>query len=140
MKKFLFNTVSRTVALMIIIVTAVANLVVWAVGGINGFLGRSGYALMHAIDKDRLKMYEDMMNPEAAAELHLQGLELKLLGAAQQVRDHAKETGDWTDSHTDAINAVGEALVVEAGWQEENVHVYLKEIVESIDGLEYGPD
>ena len=140
MKKFLFDSSSRFFGAAIIITTAIANSVVWAGNGINKILGRLGYALMHAIDKDRLKMYEDMMNPEAAAELHLQGLELKLLGAAQQVRDHAKETGDWTDNHTDAINAVGEALVVEAGWQEENVHVYLKEIVESIEGLEYGTD
>ena len=64
-------------------------------------------------------------------------MELKLLASASQVRDHAKSMGDWTDHHSDAIEAIGEALVGELGWEEDHVHQYLREIVESIDGLEY---
>ena len=95
---------------------------------------------MYLIDKERLRVYEELMNPETADQLHRQGLELKLLASAQQVRDHAKETGDWTGQHTDALNALGDALINETGWEEESVHVYLKELVESIDGLEYGSE
>jgi predicted transcriptional regulator len=64
-------------------------------------------------------------------------MELKLLTGASQVRDHAREMGDWTEQHSDAIEAIGEALVGELGWEEGHVHQYLREIVESIDGLEY---
>ena len=30
--------------------------------------------------------------------------------------------------------------MVEAGWKEESVHQYLKSLVESIEGLEYGTE
>ena len=56
------------------------------------------------------------------------------------MRDHAKDMGDWTEQHSDALEAVGNALLNECDWEEESVHQYLKQIVESIEGLEYGPD
>lgn len=99
--------------------------------------GRIGYTLMTLIDKKRLSLYEELLEPEAYSELKAQDMELKLLTGASQVRDHAKSTGDWTDHHSDAIEAIGEALVGELGWEEDHVHQYLREIVESIDGLEY---
>lgn len=99
--------------------------------------GRIGYTLMNLIDKKRLSLYEELLEPEAYSELKAQDLELKLLTSASQVRDHAKNMGDWTDHHSDAIEAIGEALIGELGWEEDHVHQYLREIVESIDGLEY---
>ena len=65
---------------------------------------------------------------------------LSLMSTAVKLRDHAIELGDWTEEHTHAINIVGEALIVEAGWKEEDVHNYLRGVVESIPGLEYGLD
>ena len=67
-------------------------------------------------------------------------LSFTLLASANQVRDHARETGDWTDRHTEALNAIGDALMMEAGWEEDSVHQYLKGLVESIEGLEYGTE
>ena len=99
--------------------------------------GKLGYALMARIDRQKLSMYEGLLQPEGPSELEAQNLELKLLASAAQVRDHAQNTGDWTDTHSDAISAIGEALLGEIGWQEDSVHQYLREIVESIDGLEY---
>ena len=64
-------------------------------------------------------------------------LELRLLAAASQVRDHAEETDDWTEQHTEAIAAIGDTLLNELGWEEDNIHRYLREVVESIDGLTY---
>ena len=77
---------------------------------------------------------------EQGSELASQAMELRLLASANQVRDHARETDDWTDRHTEALNAIGDALMVEAGWEEESVHQYLKSLVESIEGLEYGTE
>ena len=62
------------------------------------------------------------------------------MSSASQVRDHARETGDWTHQHTEAMNAIGDALIAEIGWEEDYVHQYLKSLVESIDGLEYGTE
>ena len=65
---------------------------------------------------------------------------LALMSTAVKLRDHAIELGDWTEDHTHAINVVGEALIAEAGWEEQAVHQYLRGVVESIEGLEYGLD
>lgn len=64
--------------------------------------------------------------------------ELKLMSTAVKLRDHSINLGDWTDEHTMALNAVGEALLNEAGWDDKEVHAYLRKVVESIEGLEYG--
>jgi len=62
-------------------------------------------------------------------------MELKLMESSYKVRDHAKETGDWTDHHTEAIEAIGNALLLDIGWDERSVQQHMKSVVESIDGL-----
>ena len=96
---------------------------------------------MKVVDSKRLDVYTELLeSQEQGSELQKQSMELRLLASANQVRDHAKETDDWTDRHTEALNAIGDALIAEIGWQEESVHQYLKGLVESIDGLEYGTE
>jgi len=96
---------------------------------------------MHLVDGERMKFYEAVVEQSQQGQsLEDQQIELKLLSSASKVRDHAQETGDWTDSHTDALNAIGDALLTQMGWDEEHVHQYLAEVVESIDGLEYERD
>ena len=134
MRTFLFNAVAQTSAGII-----------WFLGSINVTLlravGNAGYLLMRLIDSQKLAVYEQLMEQSAASSgLQTQAMELRLLASASQVRDHARETNDWTDRHTEALNAIGDALISEAGWQEDSVHQYLKELVESIDGLEYGTE
>ena len=135
MRSFLFNVVTKTSAALIGL-TGVINIFTLRV------IGNVGYFLMKRIDSKKVKMYEQMMQTaeEDSSELASQAMELRLLSSANQVRDHARETGDWTDRHTEALNALGDALMVEAGWQEESVHQYLRSLVESIDGLEYGTE
>jgi hypothetical protein len=70
-------------------------------------------------------------------ELKVQSMELKLLESSYKVRDHAQETGDWTDHHTEAIEAIGNALLLDIGWDEQSVEQHMKSVVESIDGLEF---
>ena len=129
MKDFLFQLVTRISALIIKI-----NLVVMTT--INSWIGKIAYALMALIDRKRLNLYEQIAEAQNSGELESQQTELNLLSAAGQVRDHAREMGDWTDNHTVALNAIAEALVVEMGWEEEQVQRYMTEVVKSIDDLE----
>ena len=107
--------------------------------------------IMWALDAEMMKEHErsqqrqaDMMakamglfEPEAQTETARMNIELKLLEAAYKVRNHA-QASDWSDEHTQALEAVGDALLNECGWEEERVHDKLREIVESIEGLQYG--
>jgi len=134
MRGFLFNSVARTGAALIGSIEWVANTMMSIIDSVSGFL-------MRTIDSQRLDVYTTLLHAsQEFNELGQQGLELRLLASASQVRDHAKETDDWTDRHTEAINAIGEALITEVGWDVDHVDRYLKELVESIDGLEYGTE
>ena len=99
-------------------------------------IARIGFSIMKLIDPSKAKTAE-LETENDPVELATQGMELKLLSAAYKVRDHAIETGDWTDHHSEAIEAVGNALLLDIGWEEEHIHAHLKAVVESIDGLEY---
>ena len=134
MRSLLFNVVTQAFAS-----------VIWLINSSNTVLlkivGNTGYFLMKLIDADKVGVYEKLMEAnEGSSELESQAMELRLLSSANQVRDHARENDDWTDRHTEALNAIGDALIVEAGWEEESVHQYLRSLVESIDGLEYGTE
>jgi len=135
MRALLFKAVTQTSAALIGL-TGVLNVVALRV------IGNIGYFLMKLIDAKKVRSYEKLIeaSEEQGSEIESQAMELRLLSSANQVRDHARETDDWTDRHTEALNAIGDALMVEAGWQEESVHQYLKSLVESIEGLEYGTD
>ena len=131
MRGFLFNLVATVGAFLITSIHWVAGLMASTVGSIGAFL-------MRVIDSQRLEVYDTLLRAaQEPNELDQQNMELRLLASASQVRDHAQETDDWTDRHTEAINAIGEALITEAGWDIDHVDRYLKELVESIDGLEY---
>lgn len=134
MRGFFFNTVASVFAFQINAINFVHNLALAVVGSV-------GHFLMKVIDGKRLEVYNVLLQEAATEsnELERQAMELRLLASASQVRDHAKETEEWTDRHTEALNAIGDALVGEMGWEEDSVHQYLKEVIESIDGLEYDP-
>ena len=136
MRKLAFRLVAQVFAFKILVIQGISSFLLRAVASV-------GYFLMKAIDSKSLSAYEQMQHslesPEPT-ELEMQGMELRLLASAAQVRDHAKSTDNWTNDHTAALNAIGDALMVEAGWEEDSVHQYLKDLVESIDGLEYGTE
>jgi len=135
MRAFLFKAVTQISAALIGLTGALNILVLRLIG--NG-----GYFLMNLIDAKKVKSYEKLLEASQGqgSELESQAMELRLLSSANQVRDHARETDDWTDRHTEALNAIGDALMVEAGWEEDSVHQYLRSLVVSIEGLEYGTD
>ena len=104
-------------------------------------LGWINRQMLQLIDKESYdEVQEQLSQFNQAVENQQMNLELELLNALSQVRDHAKDFGDWTEHHSHALEAVGNALLNECDWEEESVHRYLKQIVESIDGLEYGHD
>lgn len=132
MRTILFNVTSWAFATLITLTQGLAEAICWVYGNTGSFL-------LRRIDSTKLDAYNVLAESMASEpEDQFGNLELKLLSGATQVRDHAKETGDWTDDHTEAIMAIGNALVAEMGWEEDYVHQYLREVVESIDGLEYG--
>lgn len=134
MRKFAFNITAQFFALQIALIQNISYILLTIVGNI-------GYFFMNLIDSKRLGIYNNMIeSQENTSELQQQSTELQLLGSALQVRDHAKDNEDWTDRHTEALNAIGDALIAEAGWQEESVHAYLRDLVESIEGLQYGEE
>ena len=132
MRTFLFDATSWFFANLIKVTQGTADLVCLV-------YGKTANLILSKIDNARLQAYIVLLEGSQDQEEQDKGqLELKLLNSASQVRDHAKETGDWTDNHTEAIMAIGNALIAELNWEEDHVHQYLREVVESIDGLEYG--
>ena len=140
MKNLLFETITRfTYALIWFsdrFFAIPAAVMLWLQQAARFNVANVGYFFMRRIDAARCKMaeIEAETDPE---ELKRQGLELNLMQTSYKVRDHAKESGDWTDHHTEAIEAIGNALLLDLGWDEEAVEQHMKSVVESIDGLEF---
>ena len=100
----------------------------------RGLTATIGRWLAKQVDPETFEGYE------AQNQLETQQRELELLGAVTQLKDSAEEEGVWTEAHTEAIQGIGNALMYECGWDEEHIHQYMREAVESL-GLTYGvPD
>lgn len=140
MKNFAFETVTRfTYGLIWVSDRFFAFPVavcLWLAQAARMSVANVGYFFMRMIDETRCKAVEAEAETEEG-ELERQGMELKLMESSYKVRDHAVETGDWTDSHTEAIEAIGNALLLDMGWEEDAVQHHMKTVVESVDGLEF---
>lgn len=99
-------------------------------------VARLSIYLMQLIDETRLQEMQE--EQEAQEELSKQSTELTLLQSASSVKENALKAGEWTEGHTQALQGIGNALVEECDWDEQHVYQYLKEIVESIPGLQFG--
>lgn len=139
MRSFTFKTVTALTAAAIwlsdLLFGVTVNLLVFVSANLRILIARLGYCLMRWIDAEAIEHIEEENEQEEEAAQH--NLELKLLHAATQVRDHARQNEEWTSQHSEALQAIGNSLFSEMGWEESDVHAYLKEIVESIDGLTY---
>jgi len=92
------------------------------------------YLLIKAASKEAVEEAEESIK------LKQQHIELALLDSIAKIRDDALANDDWTDSHTVAVNSAGQALVDSCQWDPADVHSYIKEVVETIDGLTYDAD
>ena len=139
MKNFLYSVVAQTSGRSVLALDWIQAKFLYVNGFLYGIvrisLASFGYFLLNLLDRERTEQAN--MNVERQHELERQTLELKLLAAASQVRDHAENSDSWTDEHTDAISAIGDTLLNDFGWDEQNIHQYLREVVESIEGLSY---
>lgn len=139
MKSFLFESTVRVTYFLVWAVERLGAVAVfiplWTTHKLKWLVATIGHAIMMSLDAERV----DTVEAEAEMESEAKAVndELSLLTTAGKVRDHAQETGDWTDYHTEAINQIGEALLNHCEWEEEAVHQYLRGVVESIEGLEY---
>ena len=140
MKKILFNTVTFLTYASIWLIDRIFGLpavaLLWLKEFIRQGVATFGFKIMTKLDPVQCKLAE-AENETSELELNKQSLELKLMQSSYKVRDHAKETGDWTEHHTDAITAIGNALLLDMGWSEDDVNDHLKSVVESIDGLQF---
>ena len=140
MRKFLFEAVARiTYAKMWVLQRLFgipAGVLMWLGQTSSSLVAKVGFAIMKRIDPLQCKGAEAAAEADPG-ELEFQNMELGLLSSAYKIRDHAMAYGDWTDEHTEAIEAVGNALMDQVGWDPQHVHNHLKSVVESIDGLTY---
>lgn len=140
MQKFFFEAIATVTYGFIWLSDRVFSLpaafLVWIGQGVRFSLANIGFFFMVRIDPTRAKQVQ-VENDNDPLDLSLQSLELRLLKSSYQVRDNAVIVGGWTDYHSDAINAIGSALLLDIGWEEEDVHAHLKSVVESIDGFKY---
>ena len=140
MKNFAFEALTRITYGLIWFsdrfFAAPVAVLLWLAQAARYSVANVGYFFMRRIDEVRCKMIEASAESDPE-ELERQGMELKLMESSYKVRDHAVETGDWTDHHTEAIESIGNALLLEFGWDEDAVEHHMKTVVESIDGLSF---
>lgn len=139
MKNFLYSSIATVSGFQILALDWIHSKVIFVniflYGLIRTVMAKTSLFLLNLIDREQTERAQTSLT--SVEDLKLQQLELRLLGAASQVRDHAEASDDWSDDHTEAISAIGDALLNEVGWEEESIHQYLREVVESIDGLVY---
>jgi len=140
MQKFFFDAVATVTYSLIWCSDRVfgvpSAVLVWLAQRNRVLLANVGFFIMQTIDPARAKQVEAEGESDPF-DLGVQAMELKLLSSSYQVRDDARRVGGWTDLHSDAIEAIGTALLLDIGWEEEDVHSHLRSVVESIDGFTY---
>lgn len=136
MKSFFFNSVSvvcYSIANIIdFLFEIICNVLDFASKVLKFVLFSSGRLLMRLIDNEKYKEIEEQI------QLKKQSSELKLLDAISKLKNNAIEIGDWTEKHSETLENLANALHEECGWKENDIHNYLRNIVESVPGLQYG--
>lgn len=136
MKVFLFKVLSSTTFALIWATDKIAYGFAWVIGFTAGStkwaIANTGKILMKTLTP------EQFAEVESKLELEAQQTELELLATVSELKEHAVEQGAWTDDHTEALNAIGNALLNECAWDEQHIHDYMRRVVESVPGLEYG--
>ena len=144
MRQSIFNAVVRLTELSIKLSDWIFAIPTWVVLNL-GLLSRStiakiGLFTMRVIDRDQLEAIQEL-NEFEGEQLHSQQTELELLSAASTIRDHYLETGEWTPEHTMALEAVSNKLLNDCGWEEDDIHAYMRRVVEADGtGLSYDLD
>lgn len=136
MKPFLFSAIGRTTYAIIWVldqsINLFARIVAYVAGTLRWLVAKTGQFLMEKLTPEQFNEVQRQI------EFETQQAELKLLSSASDLKEHAVDIGEWTESHTEALNAIGNALLNDCNWEEQHVHDYLRRVVESVPGLQYG--
>lgn len=142
MKQFLFQAVVRITELLIKLSDWTYAIIAWFplnMGQLSRMvIARIGMFLMKALDKEQVEAAESLAAPQEGG--YSQQTELELLSAASKVRDHYLETGEWTPEHTMALEALSDKLLNDCGWEEDDIHNYMRRVVEAGTDLSYDVD
>ena len=135
MKPILFRVLSYSTYALIWVNDRVAALLIWALAwtsaGSKWLIANIGTFLMEKLTPAQFAEVQGQL------QLSNQQTELQLLATAAELKDHAVENEEWTDNHTEALNAIANALLTECDWEEESVHGWMRRMVESVPGLSY---
>ena len=136
MKPALFRATSYATYALIWLSDRLFGLVIWLLSW-AAHLSRVAIANIGklALEKGFPEQYAEV---EEQLSLESQQTELDLLASVTKLKEHAISIGEWTDQHTEAINAVGNALLNDCDWDEEHIHQYMRGVIESVPGLQYG--
>ena len=134
MKPLLYKVISGTTYGILWCVDRLAYALCWVIG----FVARMTKWAVANVGQFLMKILTPNQFQEAVEQLELeaQQSELELLTSASELKEHALELGQWTSSHTEALETIGNALMNECNWEEQNVHDWMRRMVESI-GLTY---
>lgn len=134
MKPLIFNIVSGTTYGILWVLDRLTLASGWTIGFVFGTtkwaVANFGQFLMRVLTPEQFEEAVEKLT------LETQQSELELLATASKLKEHAVEIGEWTDSHTEALEAIGNALLIECDWEEQSVHEWMSRLVESI-GLTY---
>jgi hypothetical protein len=135
MRYALFRAVGSFSSAWVGINLGISNMLIAAVAGsfnaVNSCIRWLARSAMKALDDDRFTYWESVTTQQKElGELHL-------LMAASQVKEDALSRRVWMPMHTIAINRIAGQLHFGCGWEPPRIHQYLREVVESIPGMQY---
>lgn len=134
-RDFLFDFVAKIGFYLITANQKIGQILAWLIGVFTGIttyiIAKTSALLLRLISNKRYS------HANRASEQAGMSRELEILSQVSQVKDNAVEIGTWTPDHTIAIQSLGSKLYTDCNWEEEHVHQYLREVVESIPGLSY---
>lgn len=87
--------------------------------------------ILWLIDRGRVRHAELVMSQQCLSS------ELEILMAASKIKEDALSRKKWTTSHSEAITQLSQQLYDNCNWDEDKIHGYMRNIVESIPGLTY---
>ncbi len=140
MKRLIFNASAVVSFSSIWLIDRGLTVLVWALSILAGVLrwaiSNGSIQIMKRVDPEE---YEAL---QGQYELEKQQTELELLSSVSKLKEHALKIDEWTEEHSEALEAIANALLNECDWDEDHIHQYMKGVVEGIPGLEYlgGPD
>lgn len=87
--------------------------------------------ILWLIDDERINHAEEAVKQSSLS------TELEILMMVSKVKEDALNVGFWRENHSMALNELGSRLYNECEWEEDEIHRYMRMIVESIPGLTY---